>query len=390
MAWKDVNVDEQRLRFVLRASSGKEEMAGLCREFEISRVTGYHWLKRFEETGRVEEIKERSRRPQRSPKKTSSEIEQRVVEERKRRPDWGARKIRCLLEREGIKLPACTVHRIIQRNQLIPPHHQHPPALKRFERSQPNDLWQMDFKGLASNLSHGWMPLSVLDDCSRYALGLEALRSTQAQPVRETLVKIFQETGQPNDMLIDHGTPWWNVNHPFGWTQLSIWLMNQDIQLHFCAVRHPQTQGKVERFHRSLEDALHERGFPARKTEWPSWLNAFRQEYNHVRPHEALGMATPASRWKPSSRAYQSEPARWEYDGTAPVTRVRSSGQIQVAHHSYAISGALSGQYVQVQSLTEERFLVYYRRTCVREINLRKQQSYPVYFSREERIFEDD
>jgi transposase InsO family protein len=390
VAWKDVKVNEQRLQFVLRASSGKEEMAGLCREFEISRVTGYHWLKRFRETGRIEELKEKSRRPHLSPKQTCSEIEQRVVEERKRRPDWGARKIRCLLARDGIALPTCTVHRIIQRNQLIPPHHQHRPALKRFERSQPNELWQMDYKGLPSNLSQGWMPLSVLDDCSRYGLGLEALRSTQAKPVRESLVRIFQEDGLPDGMLIDHGTPWWNVSHPCGWTQLSIWMMNQGIQLHFCAVRHPQTQGKVERFHRSLEDALHERGFPPSQAQWPAWLSAFLHEYNHVRPHEALGMATPASRWKPSSRAYQSEPSPWEYDSTAPVLRVRSSGQIQFAHHAYTVSGALSGQYVQVQPLGDDRHLVYYRRTCVRELNVQKQQSYAVYFSREQRIFPDD
>ena len=389
MPWKDVNVNEQRIRFIVRASSGHEEMAGLCREFGISRVTGYHWLRRFQETGRVEEIREKSRRPQRSPRKTARVIEERVVVERKQRPDWGARKIQWLLGQDGIVVPVCTVHRIMQRNQLIQAHHQHRPALKRFQRPQPNELWQMDFKGLPHNLSQGWLPLSLLDDCSRYSVGLEALRGTQAKPVQQVLEKIFEENGLPEQMLLDHGTPWWNANHPSGWTQLSIWLMNRGIQLHFCAVRHPQTQGKVERFHRSMEDALHERGFPKRKEDWPLWLAAFRQEYNQVRPHEALGMATPASRWTPSGRIYQAEPIAWEYAGSAPVERVRSSGQIQIARHDYTISGALSGQYVQVQPLTADRLLVYYRRTCVREINLQKRQSYPVYFSREEPIFED-
>jgi hypothetical protein len=248
----------------------------------------------------------------------------------------------------------------------------------------------MDFKGLSGNLSQGWMPLSVLDDCSRYGLGLEALRSTQAKPVQQSLVRIFQEDGLPDGMLIDHGTPWWNANHPNGWTQLTIWLMNQNVRLHFSAVRHPQTQGKVERFHRSLEDALNERGFPAHQADWPLWLSQFLHEYNHVRPHEALGMATPASRWHPSNRAYVAEPVPWEYDDSAPVLRVRSSGQIRCANHAYLISGALAGEYVQVLPFTEERFMVYYRRTCVREINLRKQQSYPVYFSREERIFAEN
>src|ERR1700751_3814234 len=119
MAWKDGRVDEQRLRFVLRANSGEEEIAGLCREFGISRPTGYNWLKRYRETERIEEIREKSRRPQHSPNRTHPQIEQRIVAERRQRPDWGARKIHWILSREGIVLPVCTVHRVLQRNQLI-------------------------------------------------------------------------------------------------------------------------------------------------------------------------------------------------------------------------------------------------------------------------------
>ena len=178
MAWKDVNVSEQRIRFVLRASTGKEEMAGLCREFEISRPTGYAWLKRFREVGTVAELRERKRRPHHSPQRTAAAIEERIVSERKQRPDWGARKLHVLLAREGVQVPPWTIHRVIRRKGLIQPHHQHPPAVRRFQREQPNQLWQMDFKGLPAGLSQGWAPLSVLDDCSRYALGLQALRGT--------------------------------------------------------------------------------------------------------------------------------------------------------------------------------------------------------------------
>src|SRR5262249_22849643 len=145
MPWKDVRVREQRIRFVLRASGGQEEMAGLYREFGISRPTGYLWVKRLGEVERVEELKERSRRPKRSPAKTRAEVEARVVAERGKRRDWGARKLCILLAREGIELPVKTIHRILQRHQLIHPHRQHPPALRRFERAAPNQLWQMDF-----------------------------------------------------------------------------------------------------------------------------------------------------------------------------------------------------------------------------------------------------
>jgi transposase InsO family protein len=344
-------------------------------------------LKRFGEVEQIDELRELSLRPKSSPSKTEMAIEARVIAERGKRPDWGARKLRVLLAGEGIALTVETIHRILRRNQLIQPQRQHPPALKRFERAAPNQLWQMDFKGLTAERAHGLTPLSVLDDCSRFCLGLAALPTTRVGSVREVLTRIFQDSGLPEAMLMDHGKPWWNANHPNGWTRLSIWLMQQGIRLHFAAVRHPQTQGKVERFHRTLQEALRERGFPVDRQSWTPWLEAFREEYNHVRPHEALSMATPASRWQPSPRAFQPAPADWEYETGSELKRVRPSGQISIAAHEYFISAALAGQWVQVQPLASDRLLVFYRRTCVREIHLAKRQSYPVYFSREQQIY---
>jgi len=391
MSWGGVKVDDQRIRFVLRACTGKERISDLCREFDISRQRGYYWLARFKEGDEIASLKERSRRPHHSPLKIAEAIEHRIVAERKRRPDWGARKIQVLLAREDLVVPACTIHRILQRNQLIHPHHQHPPALKRFQREHPNQLWQMDFKGLPSNLSHGWAPLSVLDDCSRFVVLLRALedRKTGAE-VRRTLEEAFERYGVPDAMLMDHGTPWWNGQHVCGWTRLSIWLMKQGVSLHLAAVRHPQTQGKVERFHRTLEEALHERGFPPQREQWAGWLEEFREEYNQVRPHEALNMATPGSCWRPSPRAYQPNPPAWDYPPGEPLLQVRSSGQVMVEHQEYTISQALAGETIQLKRLSEDRLLAFYRSTCVREINLRKRQSYPVYFSREQRVFEHD
>jgi transposase InsO family protein len=388
MAWKDVKVSEQRVRFVLRAISGQENFAGLCREFDISRPTGYYWLKRYREGERIEDLKERSRRPHRSPHRTSDAIEQRIVEERKLRPDWGARKLKVVLGREEINLPRATIHRVLKRHQLIKPHNQHPPALKRFQRERPNQLWQMDFKGLPANLSQGWSPLSILDDCSRYALNLRALNPPNGKAVREVLTGVFKESGLPDAMLLDHGTPWWSAHQASGWTQLSVWLMKQNVKLYFCAVRHPQTQGKVERFHRTLQDALHERGFPKDRESWPQWLEAFRREYNEIRPHEALDMATPATRWQRSGRPF-GEVAEWEYPSGAQVKSVRTWGQVQIEGHDYTVTSALAGERVQLEYLEQDRILIYYRRTCVREINLQKRQSYPVYFSRTERVFEE-
>jgi transposase InsO family protein len=169
----------------------------------------------------------------------------------------------------------------------------------------------MDFKS-----PKGWDqpvgPLSVLDDASRYAIALEGLGSTRAEAVQERLETAFTSCGMPDAMLMDHGTPWWNTQSAGGWTQLSVWLIKQGIQLYFSGLRHPQTQGKVERFHGALELARRRRGLPEPALH-QRWLDDFRQEYNHLRPHEALGMQTPASVWHPSQRPYQPKPPDWSY-----------------------------------------------------------------------------
>ena len=169
MPWRRMGVDEQRMQFVIRATSGTERLAALCREFGISRPTGYLWRRRYQQTRSVTELCERSRRPLRSPTRTEPWKEQRVVALR-RQTGWGAKKLRLLLqEEEGIPLPVRTIHRILERHGMVS-EEAHGPALGRFERGEPNELWQMDSKGkypLADGECH---PLSILDDHSRYAV----------------------------------------------------------------------------------------------------------------------------------------------------------------------------------------------------------------------------
>jgi hypothetical protein len=185
------------------------------------------------------------------------------------------------------------------------------PATGRFQREQPNQLWQMDFKS-----PKGWDqpvgPLSVLDDASRYAIALDGIGTTRGEAVRERLETSFRDCGVPDAMLMDHGCPWWNPQAAGGWTQLSVWLMKQGVRLYFSGVRHPQTQGKVERFHGTLEMARRRRGLPEMALR-QRWLDDFRHEYNHLRPHEALAMKTPASMWQPSRRRYDPTPSPWQY-----------------------------------------------------------------------------
>ena len=178
-AWGQVNVNDKRVEFVLRAARGREKMTALCREFLISRQTGYKWLRRYRGCRQIRELGEQSRRPRRSPRKTAPELEQRVVEMRRERPDWGAPKLAWTLEQEGVKMPWITVHRILKRHGLVSEEVARP-ATQRFERAQPNELWQMDFKGMAASRS-GCLPLSLLDDHSRYMVGLWALESTKGR-----------------------------------------------------------------------------------------------------------------------------------------------------------------------------------------------------------------
>jgi transposase InsO family protein len=368
-------LSEQRLKFAVRAHGGAEEMKGLCEEFGISRPTGYLWLKRFRSCERLQELGEMSRRPHRSPHQTEPKIEERVIALRRIFPDWGAAKLVKLLEREHLIVPRITVHRILLRNGLVRDKDRHRAAVQRFERESPNQLWQMDFKGMPSERK-ACLPLVILDDHSRYLVGLFATMSTQAEPVQISLAKVFGEHGLPDAMLMDHGTPWWNMQSQAGWTWLTVWLMRQGIRLYMSGYRHPQTQGKVERCNGSLEAAMQKRPKPEAQS-WQSWLDAYREEHNHVRPHAALKMEVPAKHWKPSSRSFLAEPKTWDYPDPDHVRLVRENGSIGLRGEVYFVSRSLIGEKVQLQFL-EDRVLVWFCRTLVREFNLQTKTSLPI------------
>jgi transposase InsO family protein len=361
-----MDVRQQRVEFVVAAARKEKSFSGLCEEFGITRPTGYLWCKRYDGSG-LEGIAEQSRKPQRSPSKTAESVEQQVLEIRRRYPDWGARKLAVrLTEQAGLQLPASTVHRILRRHKLVQPCEQHRGEWKRFERSRANELWQMDFKG-----PRGWNqpvgPLAILDDYSRYLLGLQALGSTQAEPVREQLEQVFQSCGVPEGMLMDHGIPWWGPRSALGLTALSVWLMRQGVRLHWSGVRHPQTQGKVERSQGTLLLALQKRAVPEEEKN-QKWLDDYRWEYNHVRPHQALGMTTPAKRWTPSTRKYDPNPGDWQYPPGAVLRKVDVDGKLQLDGQQWHLSRALRRQWVQVVWV-QQRALVYYCNSVVRELD---------------------
>ena len=242
MPWKGATVVERRFEFVLRARSGAEPISHLCREFGISRKTGHKWLQRYEAGGSVTALLDQSRRPHQSPTRHHKSTRSGVVELRKLY-GWSGRKLRKLLKADGIELSRSTIDRIIDRNGLIEKRDRHRPAVKRFERSQPNELWQMDFKGeyILRGVERCY-PRSLLDDHSRFSVGLFPLRTTSGSQVRRCVVECFEEFGVPQAMLMDHGTPWWQSNNGHGLTHFSVNLIKQGIRLIYGSVGHPQTQ----------------------------------------------------------------------------------------------------------------------------------------------------
>ena len=367
---------EQKILFVKRVEEpGKGAVAGICREFEISRKTGYKWLGRYRQEGQINALADRSRRPRHSPKRTSKDLEERILELRK--PDgWGARKIAYLLWEEGWKIAVITVHRVLLRHGQVHPLDRHDKAESRFERAEPNDLFQMDFKGAMGRRGAQDEPLSLLDDHSRYGVGLFAMRDHCWQRVRDCLIQVFEDKGKPRQMLMDHGTPWWNNHNGWGLSRLSVFLMEQDIDLIYGRVAHPQTQGKVERFHGTLNRSMIKGGLPERWEQWQSRYDGFLERYNYVRPHESLGMQRPAQRYRPSARMYQPKVEAWRYGEGVKLVLLDAGGLIRWEGRRYFACEALAHRQVAAEQIGR-RLLVRFRNMYIREIDLETNHTLP-------------
>ena len=374
MPWKTESVMEQRLSFVIEARKQEASLSELSRRYGVSRQTGYKWLKRYQAAGTIEGLKERSRRPHHSPRRTSGKAEQRVLAIRDDK-GWGADKIQYVVAKEGVALPAITIHRILKRNGRIKPESGRRLAPGRFARERCNELAQMDFKG-DYRLDGGGKcyPLTLIDDCSRYLLGLWPLPGTDAKGVQQVLRSHFQRLGVPEEMLMDHGSTWYANMSQHGLTWLSIWLIKQGITLKYSGVHHPQTQGKVERFHRTLKERTKHRGEPATMSEWEAWAKEVRQEYNEQRPHEALGMKTPAEVYCTENlRPYHEHPPEWEYSG-GEVRRLDNEGGFSKYGCWYFVCEALAKERVRVDEF-DAKLTITFRHLTIREIDLHTRSS---------------
>ncbi|VXB95660.1 hypothetical protein BURKHO8Y_170370 [Burkholderia sp. 8Y] len=258
MTWDSKNIMELRLEFVTFATQQGANRRALCRQYGISAKTGYKWIRRYEQGDTA--LVDRCRRPMHSPSRTAAEVEARVVELRQARPAWGAPKIARRISDLGCdRTPSpSTVTRILHRHGLISAESS-TAALpwQRFEHAHPNDLWQMDFKG-GIELDSGarCAPFTVLDDHSRFDLALDACGSTPTRVVREHLRAVFRRYGLPLRINADNGPPWGSPARSGQLTALAIWLIRLGIRISYSRPRHPQTNGKDERFHRTLKAEL--------------------------------------------------------------------------------------------------------------------------------------
>ena len=376
MPWLETDVRDQRIQFVLTVRRGAT-VSEACRAFGISRTTGHKWLRREADAGSVAVLTDRSCRPHHSPQRASPALLKRLGELRAHF-GWGGAKLAPLLAAEGHRLHPRTIDRWIQREGWTRPDCAPAPALHRFTHAAPNDLWQMDAKGaypLADR--QRCHTLSILDDHSRFVVGLTPLLRLQTGAVRAALIRSFEGYGVPAAMLMDHGAPWWSTQGPAGLTRLVVFLLKQGIRVVFSAVRHPQTQGKVERFHRTLAERLRWVGVPTTLGGFRRTLRWFREEYNELRPHAALGLTPPAAHFTPSARLYRPTPRPWIYPDGLEIRRVQLHGHIRVAGETFFVSEALAGEDVACVPFTD-RILVTYRHMYVRELHPRRHHSVPL------------
>lgn len=375
MPWEEVTKMSSKQEFVRFALESMHSFSELCRRFKISRKTGYKLIKRFKEQGELGLI-EKSRRPHYSPDKTEKALEEKILSIRKWKPAWGGRKIRAYLLNKNVRqVPAASpITDILRRHNLI-----QVDELKkllspiRFEHEAPNDLWQADFKGHFAMRKGRCHPLTVLDDHSRYSICLQACDNERADTVKAHFIQLFEEYGLPWRINFDNGTPWGTPHQRiYRCTEFSTWLVRLGIRVSFSRVRHPQTNGKEERFHRTLKAELLNYHTFWDLQEAQKYFDSWRADYNFERPHEALNDKPPASRYSISKRKFPHVLPEIEYRKTDIVKRVNSGGIVRYKNKIIFISESLNGMPVALREQSDGKFDVYFCHQKILNIDMRE------------------
>lgn len=363
MPWKESRLMDERLRFIARLMDG-EGMAELCREFGISRKTGYKFFERYERYG-VAGLTDQSRRPHRFARQTASQIERLILDLKELYPTWGPKKLKAKLESKhpGLQIPAAsTIGDLLARHGLIRCRKRRrieerlfPKGMSHSTRS--NEIWCVDFKGQfrLGNQQYCY-PLTITDHFSRYLLCCEALVSTKGEPTRAVFERVFDEYGVPAAIKSDNGAPF-SARSLGGLSELSAWWLRLGIRLERSAPGHPEHNGRHERMHLTLKQ---ETTRPAGQNllQQQERFDDFRATYNDERPHEALGMRVPSSLYSPSSRRLSDCAEDSTYPTHDYTRRVSSRGHFSFHGRNVYLSKSLRGQVIGLRDLEEGRMLV--------------------------------
>ena len=362
MPWRASSVMEERLRFVARLLEG-EEMSHLCREFGISRKTGYKIFERYQEHG-LEALSDRSRRPVRYANQLPGQIESLVVTLKRNKPHWGARKLRELLVRRlagDVRVPAIsTIHAVLDRHGLVKrmgKRRQRASGTPLSAGMEPNDLWCADYKGefQLGNKAYCY-PLTVTDHASRYLLLCEALESTREELAFTAFEHLFQERGLPSAIRSDNGVPFASPNALFNLSKLAVWWLRLGIEIERIKPGKPQQNGRHERMHLTLKkEATRPPGLNSLQQQ--ARFDDFVQEFNTERPHQAIAMKCPAELYTPSPRPYQGLP-ELSYPFHDRDVLVTACGRLCLHRKKINISTVLAGQKLGIKEVDEGIWLV--------------------------------
>lgn len=353
MGWKETRVHDERMKFILEVEAAERPLAEICRAYGISRKTGYKWIGRYEQEG-VAGLADRSRAPHHRPNAIAEPIQQQVLELRSERPYWGERKLHSVLDRERPQQhwPApSTIGSLLKRHGLTHPQRRRrraTPSVELSEAVEPNQVWAIDFKGhFLTGDGQRCDPLTISDTASRYLLRCQAVEKTDFAHVRALLEATFREYGLPQAMRSDNGPPFASVGLG-GLSRLAVWWIRLGVLPERIEPGHPEQNGRHERLHRTLK---RETASPPRATgrAQQKAFDAFRQQYNQQRPHEALEMNTPASVYLPSPRAYPARLPEIEYPEGFQTRRVQPHGDIKFGNRGIFLSEVLAGEVVGLQ-----------------------------------------
>jgi transposase InsO family protein len=380
----EMTIMDQKKEFILNWKSNQTSFSQLCRDFQISRMSGYKYLNRYMEEG-MEGLEERSRAPHNIPHKTPQPIENRIIELRKKHPRWGAKKLRQLLINEEIYLtiPATsTIGAILKRNGLIPERKKRKHVTPRkpiFDPGEPNEIWSADFKGhFKLGDKSTCYPLTICDSYSRYILAIKGLKTTRLEDVQPIFKAVFEEHGLPLQLHTDNGSPFASIHALGRLTKLSVWFMELGIQPVFSDPGKPQQNGRHERMHRELKADACRKPRETLKGQQKSFAN-FVKIYNEERPHEALDMRAPHVVHERSKRPFPKKIIDWEYPAGWKVRYICVNGIIRIGKaDKIFVSSTLQGKTVGLEPLGNEIYRLYFREFLLGYLDYNERKVYDI------------